>query len=115
VTTARHERDGALEAIDRILNRGGDADDVLRAVLEVLSGLYEYVRLSFEAGDELVLGPAVGTPQAGARSFPVVFRGETVAELEAAWPDPEDEPFLARVATLISPHCLAGWNAGGET
>ena len=28
---------GALEAIDRILNRGGDADDVLGAVLEALN------------------------------------------------------------------------------
>ena len=27
---------GALEAVDRILNRGGDADDVLRDVLQAL-------------------------------------------------------------------------------
>jgi hypothetical protein len=27
---------GALEAVDCILNRGGDADDVLRAVVDVL-------------------------------------------------------------------------------
>jgi hypothetical protein len=29
------DRRGALEAIDRVLNRGGDADDVLRAVRAV--------------------------------------------------------------------------------
>jgi hypothetical protein len=27
---------GALEAVERILNRGGDAEDVLRGVLEAL-------------------------------------------------------------------------------
>jgi hypothetical protein len=30
------DRSGALEAIDRILDRGGDADDVLRSVLAAL-------------------------------------------------------------------------------
>ena len=27
---------GALEALDRVLNRGGEADDVLRAIVAVL-------------------------------------------------------------------------------
>ena len=55
--------DGALEAIDRILNRGGDADDVLRAVVEVLHDRFEHyswVGIYLVEGDELALGPWKG-------------------------------------------------------
>ena len=38
-----HRRNGALEAVDRILNRGGD--DVVPEVLTVLSRLYGSVEL----------------------------------------------------------------------
>ena len=56
----------ALESIDRILNRGGDADEVLRQVVSVLHDRfdhYSWVGLYFVEGDELVLGPWKG-PQA---------------------------------------------------
>ena len=51
---------GALEAIDRILNRGGEADDVLQAVVAVLHhgfDHYSWVGIYRVDGDELVLGP----------------------------------------------------------
>ena len=54
---------GALEAIDRIVNRGGDADDVLRAVVNVLDERFEYyswVGIYRVEGDDLVLGPWEG-------------------------------------------------------
>ncbi len=57
---------GALEALDRILNRGGDADDVLRAVVDLVYerfDRYSWVGLYLVEGDELVLGPWKG-PQA---------------------------------------------------
>ena len=57
---------GALEAIDRILNRGGEADDVLQAVVDVLHDRfdhYSWVGIYLVDGDELVLGPWNG-PQA---------------------------------------------------
>ena len=57
---------GALEAIDRILNRGGDPDDVLRAVVSVLGDRfdhYSWIGIYLVEGDELVLGPWQG-PQA---------------------------------------------------
>jgi hypothetical protein len=37
--TPEQQRAGALEAIERIVNRGGDADDVLEAVHGVVSNL----------------------------------------------------------------------------
>ena len=57
---------GALEAIERVLNRGGDADDVLREVVAILHERlenYSWVGIYFVEGDELVLGPWRG-PQA---------------------------------------------------
>ena len=52
--------DGALESIDRILDRGGDADEVLREVVAVLHGLddYSWVGISFVEEGELVFGLA---------------------------------------------------------
>jgi hypothetical protein len=37
--TPEQQRAGALEAIERIVNRGGDADDVLNAVRAVVDKL----------------------------------------------------------------------------
>jgi L-methionine (R)-S-oxide reductase len=54
---------GALEAIDRILNRAGDADDVLREVVSVLHerfDRYSWVGIYLIEGDALVLGPWQG-------------------------------------------------------
>jgi L-methionine (R)-S-oxide reductase len=57
---------GALAAIDRILNRESEADEVLRQTVEVLAdrfGHYSWVGIYFVEGDALVLGPWKG-PQA---------------------------------------------------
>ena len=54
---------GALEAIDRIVNRGGEADDVLRAVVDVLHDQfddYSWVGIYLVEGDDLGLGPWKG-------------------------------------------------------
>ena len=62
---------GALEAIDRILNRGGDADDVLRAVVSVLHERfdhYSWIGIYLVEGDELVLGPWHGPGGDGTRT-----------------------------------------------
>ena len=45
-----------VDAVDRILNRGGDADDVLRAVVEVLHDRfdhYSWVGIYLLEGDDL--------------------------------------------------------------
>jgi L-methionine (R)-S-oxide reductase len=57
---------GALESVERILNRGGGADDVLRQVVQVLHDCcphYSWVGIYLVEGEELVLGPWQG-PQA---------------------------------------------------
>jgi GAF domain-containing protein len=154
---------GALEAIDRILNRGGDADDVLRGVVAVLHDRFEHyswVGIYLVEGGQLVLGPwqgpeatehvriPIGEGICGAAAatgvtevvddvnadprylacfpstrseivVPIAYQGKVVGEIDidsdepAAFTD-EDRTFLERVATLISPLCLVGWDTGGE-
>jgi hypothetical protein len=109
----RHEQTGALEAIERILNRGGDADDVLREVLAVLGRLYPYVAVEFVEEDGTLLGPELGTLRGEAVEFPVVYQARRIGALLAAGAQDDDRPFLERVATIVSPYVLVGWDTGG--
>ena len=153
---------GALEAIDRILNRGGDADDVLRSIVDVLHERfdhYSWVGIYFVEGGDLVLGPwrgreatehvriPIGSGICGAAAasgrteivddvaaderylacfastrseivVPIAYDGKVVAEIdidseEPAAFDEADRVFLERVALVISPYCLVGWDTGG--
>jgi L-methionine (R)-S-oxide reductase len=153
----------ALEALDRILDRGGDADDVLREVVALLHDRFEHyswVGVYLVEGDDLVLGPwrgpeatehvriPVGQGICGAAAasgrteivddvnadsrylacfpstrseivVPISFEGRVVGEIDIDSDEPAafgegDRGFLERVATLISPHCLVGWDTGGE-
>jgi hypothetical protein len=108
--------DGALDAIDRIVNRGDDADEVLRDVVAVLHHDYSWVGISFVEESELLLGPAQGERTAEPTAIPISYEDNVVAELGvvAGGLSREDHAFLERVARLISPYCLVGWDTGGE-
>ena len=109
---------GALEAIDRILNRGGDADDILRQVVAVLhrEAGYAWAGIFFLEDGELTLGPHAGAPDESRRtSVPVTWQGNRVAELTVDDAPEEDRMLLERVAVLVSGHCLVGWDTGGES
>jgi putative methionine-R-sulfoxide reductase with GAF domain len=153
---------GALEAVDRIVNRETEADDVLRKTVESLHDRvehYSWVGIYLVEGDDLVLGPWKGPQEtehvripigqgicgaaaasglteivddvnaddrylacfASTRSeivVPIAYEGRVVGEIDidsdvpAAF-GPEDRTFLERVALLISPYCLVGWDTGG--
>jgi hypothetical protein len=106
---------GALEAVDRILNRGGDADDVLRAVVAALveRGGCTWAGIAFVEEGGLVLGPQAGEPDEARRDrLEIAYRGDKVGEL---WADGSPErALLERVAVLVSAHVLLGWDTGGE-
>jgi hypothetical protein len=110
---------GALDAVERILNRGGDADDVLRAVVTALHERvpqYERVGIAFMEEGTLVLGPEAGSGGGDDELRALVtFDGAPVAELvvQRSASVAADEPFLERVATLVSPYCLVGWDTRG--
>ncbi len=105
----------ALEALDRILNRGGDADDVLQSVVTTLAEEPEiaWAGIAFLEKGKLSLGPTAGEADETRRvRVPVSFQGSNVGEL---WIDGEAEPaFLERVAVLISAYVLISWDTRGE-
>ena len=108
---------GALEAIDRVLNRGGDADDILRRVVAALHERagYAWAGIFLAEGDGLVLGPEAGAADEARRTVvPVHWQGARIAELAVDGAAPEDAQFLEWVAVLVSGHCLVGWDTGGE-
>jgi L-methionine (R)-S-oxide reductase len=152
----------ALEAVDRIVNRETEPDEVLRRVVEVLHDRfdhYSWAGIYLLEGDDLVLGPWKG-PQAtehvripvgqgicGAAAatgrtevvddvnadgrylacfpstrseivVPISYEKRVVGEIDIDSDEPAvfgeaDRAFLERVALLISPHCLVGWDTGG--
>ena len=105
-----------LEALDDILGRGGEPDDVLRAAVSVLAEVPGIVWAGIAFLDEgtLALGPTAGEPDEAHRSrVSIVFQGAKVGEL---WVDGNTErAILKRVATLLSAHVLIGWDTRGET
>jgi hypothetical protein len=106
---------GALEAVARILEQGGEADDVLRAVVASLAEQprIEYAAVVFVEEGRLVVGPQAGVPDELRRSrAQVTYEGAAVGEL---WADGEADPeLLASVSALIASHVLVGWDTGGE-
>jgi putative methionine-R-sulfoxide reductase with GAF domain len=97
---------------------------VLRRVVAVLQeriDRFAFVAIAFVEEGELVVGPTAGVPKAGARRIdvPIDYRGDRVGilQIDSLSPVPsgnEESDFLERVATLISAHCLVGWDTGGE-
>jgi hypothetical protein len=99
--------------VEEIVERGGEADDVLREVVDALRAVAGWVGIAFVEGGRLELGPAAGGERPDAfQSHPVEWQGRRVAELQAG-EDAGPEP-LARAASLIAPYCLVGWDTGGE-
>ena len=101
--------------VEELVERGGEADDVLRAVVEAVhaEGI-AWAGIAFVEEGRLELGPSAGgggSPSEPLRQ-PVEWRGDLVAELQAS-PD-ADPARLARVAELIAEYCLVGWDTHGE-
>ena len=105
----------ALEEVEALLAAGGEADEILRRVVAALHGrLGGFVRISFVEGEKLVPGPTAGE-DAATTTFPILFQGRRVADLEAGGElTDEDRALLGRVAVLLSPYALVGWDTGGE-
>jgi hypothetical protein len=108
----------ALQAIERIVEAGGDADDILRQVVAALhdDAGYTWAGIFFVEEGNLVLGPHAGTPDETRRTrVPVTWQGDRIAELAIDDAPESDRTFLERVAVLVSGHCLVGWDTGGES
>lgn len=104
------------QALDEIVGSGGEPDDVLRRVVDLLAAQpdVEWAGIAFVEGGSLVLGPGAGTPnEAARRRTPISYDGSPVGEL---WTDGRvEEDLVARVAAAVSPYVLIGWDTQGET
>jgi hypothetical protein len=106
---------GAVEAVERLVEEGREADDVLREVVALLhERLGRFVRVSFLEDGELLPGPAAGE-EAATTAVPIRFDGARIADLEVAGTPADDErAVLERVAEIIAPFALVGWDTGGS-
>jgi putative methionine-R-sulfoxide reductase with GAF domain len=104
----------ALEAIADAARRLDDADDVLRATVDILVAEpeVEWAGIAFLEAGALVLGPQTGSSSETRRAaVPVVFEGSMVGELQVE--GDVDDRFLEQVASLVAPYVLIGWDTQG--
>jgi hypothetical protein len=105
----------ALETLDRILEQGGEPDDVLREATAVLAdeATVAWAGIAFLEKGDLVLGPSSGEPDESRRMrVPIPYQGKPVGELRV---DGEaDRGLLDEVAARIAAYVLIGWDTAGE-
>jgi hypothetical protein len=112
------------DTITRAIEHEPEADEILRqavvAVYEWAAGVRS-VGIAFVEAGRLVPGPVAGEPFAEEEptslAVPVTFEGHVVAELWVSGTEPgddDDSAFGTRLAALLSPYCLVGWDTGGE-
>ena len=77
---------------------------VLEEVVSVLSRLYDRVAIRLLRDGELVPGPSIGNPSGTASTWTVDLQKEKVGEIEIAPADEEDDAFMRRVTTIVSPY-----------
>jgi hypothetical protein len=104
-----------LDELARLLDQGGEPDEVLRGAVALLAeepGI-EWAGIAFLEDGELVLGPSAGFPdEARRRRVGVDYEGARVGEL---WVDGTVDPvLLEHVGDLVAAHVLIGWDTGGE-
>jgi putative methionine-R-sulfoxide reductase with GAF domain len=106
---------GIIAAIDRMVNRGDEANRLLRTVVNLLYERLEHVAwagISVLGRGELALGPSRGAPTGGsAIAVAIDYDGRKVGEIalesdEADAFGEDDRIALRRIATLISQHAM---------
>jgi hypothetical protein len=109
-------RADVLDELERILEREGEPDDVLREATRALAGSsgIAWAGIAFLDDGKLALGPSAGEPDPSQRvSVPIAFQGAPVGEL---WVDGDAERvLLEKIADRLSGHVLIGWDTRGET
>jgi hypothetical protein len=109
------------DAVQAIVDSGEEADQILRAALAAVHDAAgaPWSAIAFVEEREMAVGPLLGQAPDGtpepALAVPIVYRGETVAGLWFGSETPRElDADLSRVAALLAPYCLVGWDTGGE-
>jgi hypothetical protein len=105
----------ALAEVERVVAEGGEADDVLRAVVAALHRRYPWVALRFNEEGQLVLGPSAGEEAPPLIQEAIVYNGERIGELAlgGATLTDGDRTAAAKIAERIAVLTLLGWDTGG--
>jgi len=104
----------AASEVERIVEQGGEADDMLRRVVSTVARepAVSWAGIAFVEEGSLRLGPAAGDPdESRRRQVSIPFQGSPVGELWLDGELPAGE--LDRIAGLIAPLVLIGWDTGG--
>ena len=109
------------DQVQAIIDSGEEADQILRASLAAVheEAGAPWSAIAFVEEHEMAVGPLLGRAPEGtpapALAVPIVYRGDTVAGLwfGSATRRALDAD-LSRVAALLAPYCLVGWDTGGE-
>ena len=100
-----------------MLNRGGDADDVLREVVAILHERLEPLRAASASSRRASSCPGRRPADDAARHGASRSRSRAAAWPSSRWAAScrrDDRALLERVAVLVSPYALVGWDTGGE-
>jgi hypothetical protein len=106
--------------VQAIVDSGQEADEILRASLAAMHEATgaPWSAIAFVEEREMTVGPLLGRAPEGmpvpALVVPIVYRGDTVAGLWFGSETPRAfDADLSRVAALLAPYCLVGWDTGG--
>jgi acyl-CoA thioester hydrolase len=110
-------RVGAVDAVERIVNREAEADEILRQSVATIAKRFDtFCGIRFVEDGGMVDGPSAGRFAEPKAIVAITYDGSSVAEIalgsEVA---AEDRDALDRIAALLSPYCLVGWDTGGES
>jgi acyl-CoA thioester hydrolase len=110
-------RSGAVDAVERIVNREAEADEILRQSVATIAKRFDtFCGIRFVEDGAMIDGPSAGRFAEPKAIVAITYDGSSVAEIalgtEVA---AEDRDALDRIAALLSPYCLVGWDTGGES
>jgi hypothetical protein len=95
-----------LEAVGRIIEVGGDPEDVLQATVTTIveRGGAKWAAVLLNDEGELLVGPHAGAAEPGERrTAAIVHEGARLGELAVDGLD--DQPLIEQLASLVAPYC----------
>ncbi|MEY4227269.1 MAG: hypothetical protein RL190_2026 [Actinomycetota bacterium] len=110
------DHEALVAAVAAIVDGGDESDAILRAAVDALaSASGAGVGIRFVEEGALTDGPWSGPAGERAAEVPIRYEDDVVAELVSGAPlDDAARAAWERVADLLSPFCLVGWDIGGE-
>jgi hypothetical protein len=105
----------AITVVRRIVEQGGDVDDMLRTVVEALAAEpgVRWAAIAFNESGALRVGPSAGVEDEEHRSLTAIsYEDALVGELRVDGDATADD--LLPIADALAPYVLIGWDTSGE-